>query len=257
MAGDARFRIETDLGAIDIAVHVDRAPTTAAYVRQLVKNGAFTDTLFYRSSTLGVPDRRPLIQGGSLALLVLGSDTANRKVAMLESIETTEDTGLRHQNGTVSLARDLDRTGHVLPELFICLDHYPELDAGGRSEPDERGFPDERVQRHSQLDPDGRQKRMRRERSQSCRWVFALAVVGVEHPLAKRGRFHEIGAKDRGEKAAADGNAWFASACSSNFSRRASSIRWNGSRAGQTAETAGDVLVLEGWLVGSYWAPMS
>ncbi len=53
----------------------------------------------------------------------------------------TDDTGLRHENGTVSFARDLDGTGHVLPELFICLDDYPELDAGGRSEPDECGFP--------------------------------------------------------------------------------------------------------------------
>ena len=141
MAGDARLRIETDRGTIDIAVHVDRAPTTAAYVRQLVDGGRFADTTFYRSTTLGVPERRPLIQGGPLSSVVLGSNTANPKVAMLESIETTDDTGLLHRNGTVSLARDLDRTGQVLPELFICLDDYPELDAGGRSEPDDRGFP--------------------------------------------------------------------------------------------------------------------
>ena len=53
----------------------------------------------------------------------------------------TTDTRLRHRRGTASLARDLLDTGHVLPELFLCLDEYPELDAGGRTEPDDRGFP--------------------------------------------------------------------------------------------------------------------
>ena len=141
MTADALLRIETDLGAIEVAVHADRAPTTAAYVRQLAEAGSFTDAAFYRSTTLGSPDRQPLIQGGPLAPAVVGSDRAAPNVAMLESIETIDDTGLRHQPGTVSLARDLNRTGHALPELFICLDDYPELDAGGRSEPDGRGFP--------------------------------------------------------------------------------------------------------------------
>ena len=137
----ALLRIETDFGVIEVAVHVDRAPTTAAYVRRLVDDGVFADASFYRSTTLRKPDRRPLIQGGPLAPLFEGSDTATPEVAVLKTIETTDDTGLRHQAGTVSLARDLIATGHVLPELFICLDDYPDLDAGGRSEPDERGFP--------------------------------------------------------------------------------------------------------------------
>lgn len=141
MTGDARLRMETDLGVIEIAVHAERAPTTAAYVRRLADDGLFVGTSFYRSTTLARPDRRPLIQGGPLAPRMVGSGDAVPKIAMLERIDTTDDTGLRHQAGTVSLARDLLRTGHVLPELFICLDDYPELDAGGRSEPDERGFP--------------------------------------------------------------------------------------------------------------------
>ena len=62
-------------------------------------------------------------------------------VDMLETVASTSATGLAHVRGTVSLARDLFSTGHVLPELFICLDDYPELDAGGRTEPDALGFP--------------------------------------------------------------------------------------------------------------------
>ena len=141
MRRDAILRLETDLGTIEVAVHEDRAPVTAAYVRQLVDAGVYTGASFYRSTTLGAPDRQPLIQGGPLAPRILGEDRAAPEIAMLESVETTDDTGLRHRAGTVSLARDLLRTGHVLPELFICLDDYPDLDAGGRAEPDERGFP--------------------------------------------------------------------------------------------------------------------
>ncbi|MFK8023485.1 MAG: peptidylprolyl isomerase, partial [Ilumatobacter sp.] len=96
---------------------------------------------FYRSTSLSQPGRQPLIQGGPLAPLFtgIGSDVAH--IALLEHVDTTWATGLRHRRGTVSLARDLMSTGHVLPELFICLDDYPELDAGGRTEPDDLGFP--------------------------------------------------------------------------------------------------------------------
>lgn len=141
MTTNTHLRLDTDLGPIDIAVHADRAPAAAAYVRQLVDDGLFDDTTFYRSTTLGQPDRGPLIQGGPLSSVVLGLDSDRRKVSFMELFETTDDTGLPHQNGTVSLARDLDGNGWVLPELFICLDDYPELDAHGRTEPDERGFP--------------------------------------------------------------------------------------------------------------------
>lgn len=141
MTSEPLLRIETDLGEIVIAVHVDKAPLTAAYVRQLADDGLFTDTSFYRSTTLGRPDRLPLIQGGPMGARMLGTGTISRTIPMLTTFETTADTGIRHRHGTVSLARDLLDTGHAMPELFLCLGDYPELDAGGRTEPDERGFP--------------------------------------------------------------------------------------------------------------------
>ena len=141
MSGDDTLRIETDLGVVEVAVHADQAPITADYVRRLIDAGWYAGCTFYRSTTLGRPGRRPLIQGGPLAPFLLGSSRTSPDIAMLETIETTDATGLGHWVGTVSLARDLTRTGHVLPELFVCLDDYPELDAGGRAEPDTHGFP--------------------------------------------------------------------------------------------------------------------
>jgi len=60
---------------------------------------------------------------------------------MLTEFETTKDSGERHVSGAVSLARDLVGIGHGLPEWFICLDDYPDLDFDGPTEPDNRGFP--------------------------------------------------------------------------------------------------------------------
>lgn len=135
------FVLNTTLGVIEIEIDETRAPDTARFVRSLVEAKHFDGATFYRSTTLGNEDRGPLIQGGPLAPLFTGTNAPLPRIDLLETIDPTDHTGLTHRRGTVSLARDLLTTGHVLPELFICLDDYPELDAGGRSEPDEQGFP--------------------------------------------------------------------------------------------------------------------
>jgi len=137
----SRFVLDTTLGAIEIEVDETRAQHTAGFVRSLVEAKHFDGAAFFRSTTLGSEDRIPLIQGGPLAPLFTDTNTPLPYIDLLETIDSTNQTGLTHRRGTVSLARDLLITGHVLPELFICLDDYPELDSGGRSEPDERGFP--------------------------------------------------------------------------------------------------------------------
>lgn len=60
---------------------------------------------------------------------------------MLDQIETTGMTGILHRRGILSLARDLNRTGHALAEFFICLGNFPTLDEGGRNLLDKQGFP--------------------------------------------------------------------------------------------------------------------
>lgn len=137
----SRLVLNTVVGAIEIEVHETRAPQTARFVRQLVEAGHFDGAAFYRSTTLGVDGRHGLIQGGPLAPLFTATADPIPDIEMLDSIESTHQTGLGHRCGTVSLARDLIASGRVLPEVFICLDDYPELDFGGRSEPDGQGFP--------------------------------------------------------------------------------------------------------------------
>jgi len=132
--------VATALGTIRVEIHVDTAPTTAAYVLDLVRRSVYDGSSFYRSTTLG-GDREPLIQGGPWSDFICGIADAGPKIALLEDFETTVDSGQRHVTGAVSLARDLARTGHALAEWFICLDDYPDLDFNGPTDPDNRGFP--------------------------------------------------------------------------------------------------------------------
>jgi len=139
-----RIILQTDNGRIEIEVFENQAPITSAYFLSLIDREDYDDATFYRSSTLGVEGGPRLIQGGLLGGLL--SETVSKPAggdnpALLEVIETTSMTGLRHREGTVSLARDLVDTGFALPEIFICLGDFPQLDFGGRSKPDELGFP--------------------------------------------------------------------------------------------------------------------
>jgi peptidyl-prolyl cis-trans isomerase A (cyclophilin A) len=141
---DMRVLLQTETGRIEIEIFDEQAPVTAGYFRGLIDRGDYDDATFYRSSTLDVADGPRLIQGGLLGG-ILSETIAKpaRGVApkFLEVVENTSHTGLRHRKGMVSLARDLVDTGFVLPEIFICLGDFPQLDFGGRSEPDEQGFP--------------------------------------------------------------------------------------------------------------------
>ena len=136
--------IETSAGEIVIEVLEEKAPRTAAYFLGFVDRGDYSGATFYRSTRLSVPNGPRLIQGGLLGGALTGTasnSSGGTSVALLEEIETTAQTGLAHQYATVSLARDLLGTGFALPEFFICLGDFPQLDLGGRKEPDDRGFP--------------------------------------------------------------------------------------------------------------------
>jgi peptidyl-prolyl cis-trans isomerase A (cyclophilin A) len=53
--------------------------------------------------------------------------------------EPTNRTGLRHLNGSISIARDAVGTGSA-GAFFICIGDQPELDFGGRRNSDGQGF---------------------------------------------------------------------------------------------------------------------
>src|SRR5262249_28639910 len=53
-------------------------------------------------------------------------------------LERTDRTGLKHRDGTISMARDGPDT--ATSDFFICLGDQPALDYGGKRNPDGQGF---------------------------------------------------------------------------------------------------------------------
>jgi len=138
--------LESGLGRIVIEVYEDRAPKNAAYFLEYVASGAYDGSSFYRAGASVAADAHPspIIQGGFLFDAATGEFSLERNgspVKTLPEFDTTDDSGITHGNGTVSLARNILASGDGIPEIFICTGDSPVFDVDGRTEPDTRGFP--------------------------------------------------------------------------------------------------------------------
>jgi peptidyl-prolyl cis-trans isomerase A (cyclophilin A) len=133
--GNPRVLIGTELGEITVEIYEERAPITAANFLRYVRENRFDGATFYRTVTMdNQPDndvKIEVIQGG------LGDDEKGQGLSAIEH-ETTARTGLHHLDGTLSMARA--EPGTASSEIFICIGDQPELDFGGRRNPDGQGF---------------------------------------------------------------------------------------------------------------------
>jgi kynurenine formamidase/cyclophilin family peptidyl-prolyl cis-trans isomerase len=130
-----RVRIRTALGDIEVEVYERKAPVTAANFLQYVDRGLFKGASFYRVVR---PDNQPdnavkieVIQGG------LRFSPGQNAFPPIEH-ETTARTGILHKDGVISMARSAP--GSATSEFFICIGDQPELDFGGKRNPDGQGF---------------------------------------------------------------------------------------------------------------------
>ena len=145
-AANPQVVLDTGLGRIVIEVLEDRAPRNAAYFLALVDNGDYDGGSFYRAggSVSASAKSSRIIQGGFLWNAASGEFSLEHdgaRVKTLPAFDTTDDSGIRHVYGTVSLARDIFASGDGIPEIFICTGDSPVFDANGRTKPDTRGFP--------------------------------------------------------------------------------------------------------------------
>lgn len=135
---------ETTLGDIIVAFDTDRAPATTEYFLGYVDRGQYDHATLYRVASLDDNTEPQIVQGGVMVEALNQSGTIDPSVFgvnYLHTLETTDETGIRHRRGVVSFARDLLYTGHVIPEIVFCLRDVPAMDAFGRDKPDSRGFP--------------------------------------------------------------------------------------------------------------------
>ncbi|MCD2342419.1 peptidylprolyl isomerase [Ideonella azotifigens] len=128
-----QVRLVTEQGTIVVAVDLAHAPVSAGDFLRYVDRGLYAGASFYRTvrrdNDHGTPQIE-VIQGG-----VAGDDTPAPPVAH----ETTQASGLRHHDGTLSLARGAVGTGSAAA-FFICIGEQPGLDFGGQRNPDRQGF---------------------------------------------------------------------------------------------------------------------
>jgi peptidyl-prolyl cis-trans isomerase A (cyclophilin A) len=130
-----RVLIETEAGEIEIEVDTVRAPATAAKFLKYVEAGFYDGGRFHRTVK---PDNQPnndvkieVIQAGANAARV-------RELFPPIALERTSVTKLTHADGTVSMARS--EPDSARDQFFICIGKQPELDFGGKRNPDGQGF---------------------------------------------------------------------------------------------------------------------
>ena len=125
--------LTTSEGEIDVQLFTTEAPLSSADFLRYVDQGLYNGATFYRTVTKdndrGTPQIE-VIQGG-----LVDETRALPPVAH----ETTEQTGLRHVDGTVSLARGKPGSGSA-SAFFICVGDQPALDFGATRNPDRQGF---------------------------------------------------------------------------------------------------------------------
>lgn len=126
--------METDRGAITIALYPELAPVTVANFLKYVDGGYYDGGTIYRVVRLDNDNGSPkiaVIQGGANA-----DDDGAPFPAI--SHESTDDTGLLHLDGTISMARDAP--GSATHAFFITVGDQPGLNAGALRNPDGLGF---------------------------------------------------------------------------------------------------------------------
>ncbi|MBE9462911.1 peptidylprolyl isomerase [Dyadobacter subterraneus] len=126
--------VETDLGNVILKLNPEKAPLTVSNFLKYVNAHRYDGAKFYRVVRMdNQADKKikiEVIQGG------LGDDSTKNFPRIKH--ESTNITGLKHLNGTLSMARN--EPGSAGSEFFICINDQPELDFGGKRNPDGQGF---------------------------------------------------------------------------------------------------------------------
>lgn len=132
---NTRVTIRTTLGEIVVELDARHAPATTENFLRYVDQGHYKDARFHRTVT---PSNQPnsavkieVIQGG------VHPKREKDSFAPI-ALERTSKTGILHKHGTISMARNGPDT--ATSDFFICIGDQPELDFGGKRNPDGQGF---------------------------------------------------------------------------------------------------------------------
>jgi peptidyl-prolyl cis-trans isomerase A (cyclophilin A) len=122
--------LATGAGLITLELAIDKAPLSGANFLRYVDNRRLDGSRFYRAMKIDPDPLNGLIQGGLGGLPV--------RVYPPVAHESTTQTGLRHVDGAISLARNAP--GSATCDFFICVGPVPALDADPTQPGDNLGF---------------------------------------------------------------------------------------------------------------------
>lgn len=128
-----RLVLQTELGNVELEIYPAKAPITAANFLQYVDGGFYDSGVVHRTVK---PDNQP---NNAIKIEVIqASISAAKKSFAPIKLERTTQTGLKHVNGAISMARSTPDS--ATSDFFICIGDQPELDFGGKRNPDGQGF---------------------------------------------------------------------------------------------------------------------
>ena len=132
-SGRVAIAIETSLGTIEAVLDSAHAPVTVANFLHYVALHAYDGGRFHRTVTMdNQPDKAVKIE------VIQGGTAPTFKSAPPIALERTNVTALHHVDGTLSMARG--GPDSATSDFFICIGAQPELDFGGKRNPDGQGF---------------------------------------------------------------------------------------------------------------------
>jgi len=132
-AQSVRVLIATDAGDIEVELNSAKAPKTVANFLKYVDAKLYDGGRFHRTVTpTNQPDNKIKIE-----VIQAGINSEKKEFAPIK-LERTRDTGILHKDGSISMARDGPDT--ATGDFFICIGDQPELDFGGKRNPDGQGF---------------------------------------------------------------------------------------------------------------------
>lgn len=115
----ARVRLQTSEGPILIDLDLKRAPITAGNFLRYVDQKRFDGTVFYRAARTRNLKTRGFVQGGI-------RHSIRRSLPPIAH-EPTSRTGIKHLDGTISMARG--EPGSAMGDFFITVGPAPAMDA--------------------------------------------------------------------------------------------------------------------------------
>ena len=127
-------RIETEAGNIIAELYPDKAPATVANFLRYVDGGSFSGGCFMRTVR---PDNEQNPVKIQVIQAVVHPWKENNSFPPV-ALERTSVTGIRHVDGAISMARA--EPNSATSSFFICVGDQPELDFGGKRNPDGQGF---------------------------------------------------------------------------------------------------------------------